>query len=467
MEYPKKVGRWTREVQPGVFETYLSHGHYVKDGRRKRAAKKVRTRSTEAWRDVEDHWTILFDEGRWLELFGVAADTPDGGTLRTTAELWYRRTYGDGETGPEGAKINSNKTRIAAFISCIRESDRLMKRYTDDPLVEDLTPAMLLDVRQEALTTTGSTDRTRSRPYWRRVMTDVRALIRWAVAHRKVKTDPLKRITQAETDTLFSKRANSKRKSRGKSLEVEIAAGGGDAHGAISRTSVMSMYEYGQVIETVAKMRMDEVWSSRRMFLNATIISTAGCLRPGECVAILPGAITWYPEEERASLYVVAAVKQAKEDERGLEGVFERGGKLWVLGDLKGTAAERTVEMSGPAFHALKDQMAIWRRHRTGNFLFFRTRDPGDCDIGRPYTTDREWSRPIQSAMRRVTGKTFAPYDLRRTGASIMVASGVPMARVALYLGHTSEEMVRRVYRRFIPDAHQSVQAQVWKNMGL
>ena len=45
-----------------------------------------------------------------------------------------------------------------------------------------------------------------------------------------------------------------------------------------------------------------------------------------------------------------------------------------------------------------------------------------------------------------------SPHVLRHTAAVHMVAGGVPMSRVAQYLGHSSTSITERVYGRFSPD---------------
>jgi integrase len=47
---------------------------------------------------------------------------------------------------------------------------------------------------------------------------------------------------------------------------------------------------------------------------------------------------------------------------------------------------------------------------------------------------------------------TISPHTLRHTAAVHLVAAGVPMQKVAQYLGHSNTSVTERVYGRYAPD---------------
>lgn len=46
----------------------------------------------------------------------------------------------------------------------------------------------------------------------------------------------------------------------------------------------------------------------------------------------------------------------------------------------------------------------------------------------------------------------ISPHTLRHTAAVHLVANGVPMQKVAQYLGHSNTSITERVYGRYAPD---------------
>lgn len=70
-----------------------------------------------------------------------------------------------------------------------------------------------------------------------------------------------------------------------------------------------------------------------------------------------------------------------------------------------------------------------------------------------------EWAgQPVKSiktgfyAAVEKAGLDISPHDLRRTAAVHLVVAGVPMSRIAAYLGHTNTSVTEKVYARFRPD---------------
>ena len=79
-----------------------------------------------------------------------------------------------------------------------------------------------------------------------------------------------------------------------------------------------------------------------------------------------------------------------------------------------------------------------------------------------------EWAgKPVKSIRRGFTAavdsaglQNVSPHTLRHTSAVHMAAAGVPMSKIAQFLGHSSTSVTERVYARFAPD-HLSEAAAV------
>lgn len=64
----------------------------------------------------------------------------------------------------------------------------------------------------------------------------------------------------------------------------------------------------------------------------------------------------------------------------------------------------------------------------------------------------RSIKRGFASAVRVAGLRDVTPHVLRHTAAVHMAAGGVPMSKIAQYLGHTSTEVTERTYARYAPD---------------
>tara|TARA_R110001583_G_C5670239_1_gene410779 strand:- start:15077 stop:16267 length:1191 start_codon:yes stop_codon:yes gene_type:complete len=109
----------------------------------------------------------------------------------------------------------------------------------------------------------------------------------------------------------------------------------------------------------------------------------------------------------------------------------------------KTNGSQREVPMLGPVFDALDAQF-----QSTGNrsqYVFCnREGEPLDhCNV-----TKRVWY-PL---LRHLGLKKRRPYQTRHTAATLLLASGENPEWVARVLGHTSTEMLFRVYSRYIPN---------------
>lgn len=120
--------------------------------------------------------------------------------------------------------------------------------------------------------------------------------------------------------------------------------------------------------------------------------------------------------------------------------------ETFVLGEdeyTKTDGSQREIQMSQPVFEALKKQ-----HEATGalsEYVF--------CNLlGQPLDnknfSDRVWYpllRHLGYALRR-------PYQMRHTAATLWLASGEAPEWIARQLGHTSTEMLFRVYSRYVPN---------------
>lgn len=60
--------------------------------------------------------------------------------------------------------------------------------------------------------------------------------------------------------------------------------------------------------------------------------------------------------------------------------------------------------------------------------------------------------KAFASAVKRAGLRDVTPHDLRHTAAVWMAERGVPMTKIAAFLGHTDSRITERVYARFAPD---------------
>jgi integrase len=108
----------------------------------------------------------------------------------------------------------------------------------------------------------------------------------------------------------------------------------------------------------------------------------------------------------------------------------------------KTDGSRREIHMSIPVYEALKRQALLSGRHA---FVFSNAdglpRDNGNI-------TKRVWY-PL---LRLLGLKQRRPYQSRHTAATLWLASGENPEWIARQLGHTTSEMLYRVYSRFVPN---------------
>ncbi|KAE8543749.1 Arm DNA-binding domain-containing protein [Marinobacter nauticus] len=108
----------------------------------------------------------------------------------------------------------------------------------------------------------------------------------------------------------------------------------------------------------------------------------------------------------------------------------------------KNDGSFRTIEMSQMVIDALNDQ-----KRATGNMDFvFCSRNGGP--LSHNNVTKRVWY-PL---LRHLGLRDRRPYQTRHTAATLWLASGESPEWIARQMGHTTTEMLFRVYSRFVPN---------------
>lgn len=117
----------------------------------------------------------------------------------------------------------------------------------------------------------------------------------------------------------------------------------------------------------------------------------------------------------------------------------------WVRGELtytKNDGSFRTIDMSQLVHDALIEQ-----RKATGEQPFvFCTRD------GTPLSHSNVTSRVWYPLLRHLELRKRRPYQTRHTAATLWLAAGESPEWIARQMGHTTTEMLFRVYSRYVPN---------------
>lgn len=120
--------------------------------------------------------------------------------------------------------------------------------------------------------------------------------------------------------------------------------------------------------------------------------------------------------------------------------------ETFVLGEdeyTKTDGSQRDIQMNQPVFDALQRQYKA--TGELSEYVFCnREGNPLDNDN----FNDRVWA-PL---LRHLGLKHRRPYQMRHTAATLWLASGEQPQWIAGQLGHTSTEMLFRVYSRFVPN---------------
>jgi len=108
----------------------------------------------------------------------------------------------------------------------------------------------------------------------------------------------------------------------------------------------------------------------------------------------------------------------------------------------KTDGSQREIHMSQPVYDALLQQRAVsW-----GQQYVFCTRN------GTPLSHNNITKRVWYPLLRYLGLKERRPYQSRHTAATLWLASGESPEWIARQMGHTSTEMLFRVYSRYVPN---------------
>jgi integrase len=120
--------------------------------------------------------------------------------------------------------------------------------------------------------------------------------------------------------------------------------------------------------------------------------------------------------------------------------------ETFVLGEdeyTKTDGSQRDIQMSQPVFEALKSQYEV--TGKSSDYVF--------CNlVGVPLDNKNFSDRVWYPLLRHLDLKARRPYQMRHTAATLWLASGEAPEWIARQLGHTSTEMLFRVYSRYVPN---------------
>jgi integrase len=120
--------------------------------------------------------------------------------------------------------------------------------------------------------------------------------------------------------------------------------------------------------------------------------------------------------------------------------------ETFVLGEdeyTKTDGSQRDIQMSQPVFEALQAQQEI--TGKSSEYVF--------CNlVGEPLDNKNFSDRIWYPLLRHLGFKARRPYQMRHTAATLWLASGEAPEWIARQLGHTSTEMLFRVYSRYVPN---------------
>jgi integrase len=165
------------------------------------------------------------------------------------------------------------------------------------------------------------------------------------------------------------------------------------------------------------KLILDKV---RPDFRNYYLVRFFTGMRPGE----IDGLQWKYVDFERRQILIREAI---------VDGVLQY---------TKNDGAQREIDMSGPVYEVLRTQS-----DDTGQGQFVFCARNGSA-LGHKNITNRVWY-PL---LRHLGLRPRVPYQTRHTAATLWLASGESPEWIARQMGHTTTEMLFRVYSRFVPN---------------
>ncbi|HKT31013.1 MAG TPA: site-specific integrase [Gammaproteobacteria bacterium] len=119
--------------------------------------------------------------------------------------------------------------------------------------------------------------------------------------------------------------------------------------------------------------------------------------------------------------------------------------ETWVKGRVEYTktdGSQREIDMSGPVFEALQAQYKV-----TGQFEYVFVNG-----LGKPLDAKNVTNRVWYPLLRYLNLRPRVPYQTRHTAATLWLAAGESPEWIARQMGHTTTEMLFRVYSRFVPN---------------
>lgn len=120
--------------------------------------------------------------------------------------------------------------------------------------------------------------------------------------------------------------------------------------------------------------------------------------------------------------------------------------ETFVLGEdeyTKTDGSQRDIQMSQPVYDALQRQLAATQK--LSEYVF--------CNLmGQPLDNKNFSDRVWYPLLRHLGLDKRRPYQMRHTAATLWLASGEAPEWIARQLGHTSTEMLFRVYSRYVPN---------------
>ena len=120
--------------------------------------------------------------------------------------------------------------------------------------------------------------------------------------------------------------------------------------------------------------------------------------------------------------------------------------ETFVLGEdeyTKTDGSQRDIQMSQPVFDALQEQLKATAK--VSEYVF--------CNLlGQPLDNKNFSDRVWYPLLRHLGLQKRRPYQMRHTAATLWLASGEAPEWIARQLGHTSTEMLFRVYSRYVPN---------------
>lgn len=120
--------------------------------------------------------------------------------------------------------------------------------------------------------------------------------------------------------------------------------------------------------------------------------------------------------------------------------------ETFVLGEddyTKTDGSQRDIQMSQPVFEAMRDQYQA--TGKLSDYVF--------CNqLAQPLDNKNFSDRVWYPLLRYLGLNQRRPYQMRHTAATLWLASGEAPEWIARQLGHTSTEMLFRVYSRYVPN---------------